>query len=319
MIVVASVAEPITASAPAVARTLLQRYGRSFHFASHVLTPSDGDRAARLYAFCRLLDDTADAEADACDTLSLIEDMLLGKRPAVSEPVIDFLRLVEETAMPIQPALNLIAGLRFDQGVVALQTVEELLRYSYQVAGTVGLMMCAVLDCRDAEALPFAVDLGIAMQLSNIARDVGEDARFGRRYLPACWTGAVLPAQILEACTTLTPLTDRLVAARDQAVVLAERYYDSAFAGLAYLPRRARLAILISGYVYRQIGRLAQKKCRESLATRTIVSDAGKVRVAARALTVWLPRRDFHRPLHTHDAELHAPIRDCFGAHAVPR
>ena len=317
MSVVATVPEPIAIAAPTGARTLLQRYGRTFHFASHVLTPSDAERAARLYAFCRLLDDTADAEADACDALSTIEDMLRGTRPALSEPVGDFLRLVEETAMPMQPVLNLIAGLRFDQGVVALQGVDDLVRYGYQVAGTVGLMMCAVLDCRDVEALPFAIDLGIAMQLSNIARDVGEDARCGRRYLPACWTGAASPAQILAACATPNALTGRLVAARDQAVDLAEGYYASAFAGLAYLPARARVAILIAGHVYRQIGLQARRQGRTSLAHRTVVGGAGKLRVAARALAMWWPRRDFHRPSHDHDAALHAPLRDCFGAHRV--
>jgi phytoene synthase len=313
---VASVVDP-NALPSAAARTILQRHGRSFHFASHVLAPTDADRAARLYAFCRMLDDTADAEADACSALSMIEEMILGTRPAVSGTVSDFLRLVEETAMPIQPVLSLIAGLRFDQGVVAMQTVDELLRYSYQVAGTVGLMMCAVLDCRDDDALPFAVDLGIGMQLSNIARDVGEDARFGRRYLPACWTGSVLPSEIRDSCSTHGPLTDRLVMARDQVVFLAERYYNSAFRGLAFLPFRARVAILISAYVYRQIGYQAQKHGRTSLGERAVVSGVTKIKMATTALSSWLPRREFHRPSHRHDAALHASIQDCFGAHAV--
>jgi len=310
--------EPASA-APEAARTVLKRHGRTFHFASHALGRVEADRAARLYAFCRMLDDTADAQADACGTLLQIEEMIHGTRQAVSPSVSDFLRLVEETAMPVEPALGLIAGLRSDQGLVALQTVDELLHYSYQVAGTVGLMMCAVLNCRDGNAHPFAIDLGIAMQLTNIARDVGEDARLGRRYLPQSWTGPALPEEILAASTEVTPLTSRLMAARDSAVTLAESYYVSAFAGLAFLPSRARVAILIAACVYRQIGQQAKRNGRLSLARREVVNGPRKLGVALNALAMWLPRPDFHFPSHMHDASLHAPIRHCFGANKALR
>lgn len=301
------------------ARSVLKRNGRSFHFASRVLGDRHAGRAARLYAFCRMLDDVADATTDASASLDEISAMLAGSRPATRPAVVDFLKLADETAMALEPAQGLLAGLRADQDEVALQSADALVRYGYHVAGTVGLMMCAVLDCTDRDAQPFAIDLGIAMQMSNIARDIAEDARMGRRYLPESWTGAASPADILEASTDTTALTPRLVDARNRAVALAERYYASGFAGLAYLPLRARLAILVAGCVYREIGRKGRTRGAASLGVRQVVSGPRKLVLAGLALSHHIAQRDFHCPAQDHDATLHTPIRDCFGANRASR
>ncbi len=129
----------------------------------------------------------------------------------------------------------------------------ELIRYGYRVAGTVGLMMCGVLGVDEPEALPFAVDLGVGMQLTNICRDVYEDRAMGRVYLPA--------ERLAEAGSS----TDELLLGRsDPQVVsrivrdvlgLAERYYRSADLGMRWIPLRSRVAILAASRIYRSIGR----------------------------------------------------------------
>jgi 15-cis-phytoene synthase len=301
------------------AHNVLKRNGRSFHFASRVLGKSHAGRAARLYAFCRMLDDVADSATDAQASLSEISAMLSGSLPPTHAGVIDYLKLADETGMALEPARALIAGLQTDQDEVALQSADALVRYSYHVAGTVGVMMCAVLDCTDPDAQPFAIDLGIAMQLSNIARDIAEDARMGRRYLPESWTGAASPADILAAITNTTALTPRLVDARDRAVAMAELYYASGFAGLAYLPLRSRLSILVAGSVYREIGRKARARASASIGVRQVVTGPQKLAIACLALSRHISRSDFHRPEHDHDATLHTPIRDCFGANRAGR
>ena len=94
------------------------------------------------------------------------------------------------------PFVHLLDGLLSDQQPVLIRDQAELVRYAYHVAGAVGLLMCPVLGCRDPAAFRFAVDMGIGMQLTNIARDIAEDAELGRRYLPESWCGPLRPEQI---------------------------------------------------------------------------------------------------------------------------
>jgi len=161
------------------ALSVLQSNGRSFHFASRLLTPNHRVRAARLYAFCRYVDDIADEVPDRALATTKLEqvnaDVLSGQS---SEPVVaNMLDLMREASIPQEPVVALVDGVRSDVYLSTVSTEAQLVRYAYQVAGTVGLMMSVVLDVHDREAWPFAIDLGIAMQLTNIARDVGEDAQ----------------------------------------------------------------------------------------------------------------------------------------------
>ena len=138
---------------------------------------------------------------------------------------------------------------------MAIHDARAFCRYAYRVAGTVGLLMCHVLDCHDEEARAHAIDLGIAMQLTNIARDVLEDAEMGRRYLPASWAGDLSPAHITAASTAPDGEPAQTVRVAVQLVLgMADAYYRSGNAGLAYLPWRAHIAIAVAASVYRQIG-----------------------------------------------------------------
>lgn len=295
--------DQFVASNPDAARAVLRHHGRTFYFASHLLGARHAGRAATLYAFCRHVDDLAD-DADAADTARMALDGV--RRALISGCAGDpwtagMLRLQSSTGLGMAPALELVAGVSSDLETVRLADETALVRYAYQVAGTVGLMMCAVLDVDDPRAHPFAIDLGIAMQLTNIARDVGEDARMGRRYLPASWIGDVQPADILSP----DPALQRALCAGTQRVLArAERHYASAESGMGFLPVRARLGILTAARTYRAIGaRIAQGGYR-SWDRRAVVGSSAKAGHAAKALLAFSLSPRLHRRDAVHEAAL---------------
>jgi len=187
----------------------------------------------------------------------------------------------------------------------------ELLQYAYQVAGTVGLMMCIILDVRDRQAWPFAIDLGIAMQLTNIARDVGEDAHKGRVYLPETWLGGVTAAQIPH------PTADHAAQLRDatqQVLSLAQTYYQSGLDGVHYLPTGARYGIVVAAMVYREIGQMVAEEDHRSWDKRAIVPYSRKLTTAAKALTRYALEPIGRQKNNRHDPRLHLHLQHCFGA-----
>ena len=235
-------------------RAVLTHHAKSFRWAGSFLPSDRLDDAAVVYALCRLIDDIADereSDEEATRELAALEAEL--RREAPARPLVAlFLETADRTGIPVGAALELIVGVRSDMHPVRVADDRELLRYCYRVAGTVGLMMCGVLGVRDPDALPFAVDLGVGMQLTNICRDVAEDAGRGRVYLPATRLHAagVEPAGLLPDGATRAPAAPVV---RD-LLQLGERYYRSADAGMRYIPWRARFAILVASRVYRAIG-----------------------------------------------------------------
>ena len=182
------------------AKLTLKKNGKSFYWAGKFLPTIYIDRASELYQFCRILDDIADSGEDSslkslkAIKLNLKKKNNIGfnKNDNLAYP--DFFNLYSKKA-----AVDLIDGLILDQTTVLFKEENELIRYSYHVAGTVGLMMCDALKCYNKNAYLFAVDLGIAMQLTNIARDVLEDAKMGRRYIPGSWINNILPHEMTQA------------------------------------------------------------------------------------------------------------------------
>ena len=286
---------------------ILRENGRSFHFARIFLTQAQGERAARLYAFCRYVDDLADETRNHAKALRELDDARrqLAHRTATHPRLDDFIQLAEETDIDLSIAISLIDGVASDLSEVAFQSEEQLLRYAYQVAGTVGLMMCGVLGVKKKVAYPFAIDLGIAMQLTNIARDIQEDAINGRRYIPAPWVNGAPATAIMEATPTIKPL---LVSAADRLITLAERYYQSAYNGFGFLPARARFAILVAAKLYRQIGVKLQRNGYVVWHGRTIVNTGEKVAVAAGASWFYVTKRNLHLPANPHQSALHISL-----------
>lgn len=267
----------------AAADGLLAQRGHSFYWARRLLSARHAERATRLYGFCRRIDDVADEATDvaaAHAALALIR-RALQTGDCVDPETADMLQLMR--ACRIDPAipLELMRGVEGDLGEVRIADMDELLRYCYRVAGTVGLMMTAALDATAPEALPHAIDLGIAMQLTNICRDVRDDAVLGRRYLPATLVGPLEPAALIEPTP---PVRATVSHALHVLLEAADRHYASGEQGLRYLPSGARTGILVAARVYRGIGTVLRKREFDCWSSRAKVSTPGKLAISLRAL-----------------------------------
>ena len=301
-----------SASAYAAAHAALAAKGRSFHWARRLLGAVHADRATRLYGFCRRVDDVADEtqspEVAQAALYALGQSLRAG---ASQDPLTaDTIRLLHDCEIDPAIPLELIAGVSGDLLSVRVANETELLRYCYRVAGTVGLMMSAVLDVKDPRALPHAIDLGIAMQLTNLCRDVREDALADRRYLPASLVGQIDPARLIQpteadrstVCGAVATLLD-----------LADVYYRSGEDGLIYLPASARSSILVAARVYRAIGgRLRRRGC-DYWSSRAWVPMGGKAVITIKALAAPPFRHTSRRPARPHDSTLHMPLAGLLG------
>lgn len=302
-------AAPAQSQMVSVSREALAVGSRSFNLASRFMAPNRRDDAAALYAFCRMVDDAADdapspqvAEA----SLVAIEGEMWGRRPA-SSFMAHFLEVCERRQVDLRHAQNLIDGVRTDLAEVLMPDDRSLVRYCYQVASTVGLMMCGVLGVRRMVALPFAVDLGVAMQLTNICRDVKEDARLGRVYLPADRLRAVG----IDPQHLLDDTVDRAALARvvNDLLDLADRYYESAQEGFRFIPFGPRLAITVAARVYRAIGHKLRRNGADAWAGRTVVGSLHKAWVAASAVVAFFgPRIGGWSSAKAHAPELHVHL-----------
>lgn len=290
-------------------RDVLSQKARSFRWAAQFLSGERHDDAAILYAFCRLVDDTAD-EAEcleqAAEGLDSLTHQLLGQREP-SPLIAAFLEMSARCQLHLSWALELIAGVRSDLTPVRFVDDVQLLRYCYRVAGTVGLMMCAVLDVNEEQAYPYALDLGIGMQLTNICRDVAEDAAMGRVYLPQVRLRhhGVQTQELLDG-TASTQGTARVV--RD-LLDMGDVYYQSGERGMRFIPTRSRVAIMVASRVYRAIGVNLRKNDCNALEGRTIVPWTDKSVWVANALgRLTLPHTFGLTPLIEHDRGLHVAL-----------
>lgn len=287
----------------AVADASLTRHGRSFHWARHLLGATHARRATILYGFCRRVDDIADGESSGnrgSELAELSRSVATGRStdPQIAQTIELLITCGVGTDIPLQ----LIRGVESDLGVVRVADHEALLRYCYRVAGTVGVMMSAALDANDPAAMPHAIDLGIAMQLTNICRDISTDAREDRRYLPATVVGELDPAQLVCPEPSLRPVVRAAVA---ELLELADKYYASGEQGLAYLPAGARAGILVAARVYREIGVKLRRRDYDFWSERVCVPSGRKLMVTASALTAMWLRPHLHHPMKPHDPVLH--------------
>lgn len=254
-------------------RAALSRGSSSFAAAAKLLDPATRESVVLLYAWCRHCDDVIDqqelghglagvARPDG-DVSVRVQALRRATVAALAgdasvDPVFSGLgHVARKHAIADAFPLELIDGFAMDAAGRQYRTLEDTLSYSYHVAGVVGIMMAQVMGARDPAALRRASDLGIAFQLSNIARDVVDDARSGRVYLPADWLAeADLPADELQL-PEHRPAIARVVA---RLLDTAEPYYDSALTGLGHLTPRNACAIGAARGIYREIGVLVRKR-----------------------------------------------------------
>ena len=285
-------------------KIVLKKNGKSFYWAGKFLNKESINRAAELYSFCRNLDDIADGgKFNSLKDLSKIRSNIkkktfadLEKNYSIKYP--KFLNISSKKVV-----LDLIDGLILDQKSILFKKEEELIRYSYHVAGTVGIMMCDALKCNNDLAKSFAIDLGIAMQLTNIARDVLEDAKMGRRYLPGTWIQNISPKEIvLAAKTNDLKKIHTISKGIKKLLILAEKYYLSGEKGFNFLPFNTRIAISVASGVYREIGVQLENKNYNWQSGRQVTSIYTKIKIT---LFKIVKEIFYFRFLKKHNSELH--------------
>jgi len=241
-----------------LARSVMQKHARSFSLAAVFLEPATRADVALLYAFARAADDLCDEASlgplpDRLRTLEAISEcaeQAQQGRQGGRDPIASAAgEVLHRHGVPAQVLCHFLKGLRDDAHPRQLQTTDELLQFAFAVAGTVGQMMRPLLGA-PVQAERYAIVLGMAMQLTNIARDVQEDAQRGRCYLPAQWNTAWCFDPALadaDQRAQVFPLVCRVLA-------LADDFYAYAAQGLATIPSRNRRAVRVAAALYQAIG-----------------------------------------------------------------
>jgi phytoene synthase len=261
-------------------RRLLSHGSKSFYIASHFLPRALRESASGLYAFCRIADDLVDLGDDpraALVTLHGRLDLIYDGQPE-NHPIDRVLsQIVIDHQLPRALLDALLEGFEWDIEGRDYQTLGEVCEYGARVAGTVGVMMAILMGVKDHATLARAADLGVAMQLTNICRDVGEDARAGRLYLPRDLLRAagIDPDAFLHNPAPSAELTHVL----KQVLAEAERRYELADEGIRQLPRGCRPGILAARRLYAEIGNTVVLNGYDSVSQRAVVSRGRKCQI----------------------------------------
>ena len=289
-------------------RQSMEQGSKSFAAAARLFPAAIRDDAWMFYAWCRHCDDEIDGQVLGHGAVG-IDPVLAGRKlvelrertaaALAGEPQTDpvftaFQRVAARHAIPAEEAMDLLQGFEMDVEGRSYDTLEDTLDYAYHVAGVVGVMMARIMGVQDAPTLRRAQDLGLAFQLTNIARDVVEDARGGRVYLPGQWLDeAGVPRDQVDQ-----PRHRQAVAHTAQRLVAAaEPYYASARWGLRDLNPRSAWAIATARGVYRAIGRHVSRSGAKAWDGRTSVDKAGKLALVGRGalITLWCKTLDAWR------------------------
>lgn len=281
-----AISEPV-AAALAQCKSMIEVGSKSFSMAAKLFRPEIRDAAFFLYGWCRYCDDQIDGTMNLRVQEGRVESLreqtlaaFQGKE--AGHPVFVALSHLARTyRIPSHYALELIEGMAMDVRKDRYWTLEDLSLYCYRVAGTVGLMMSHVMGVSDERALEHAAHLGMAMQLTNIARDVIEDGVRERVYLPLNWLdeAGISERQVIQA-----KYREPVAEVVERLLEEAETFYKSGNAGMKYLPWRAALAVGVASSVYSAIGKKVLKRGALAWDTRTVVSKWEKVAAVFRGL-----------------------------------
>ena len=269
----------------AYCRETLSGGSRSFWVASHLLPPRLRNDAAGLYAFCREADDLIDEGINPQEGLQQLQfrlDAIYAQQPMPYTVDRVMSRIVHRHTLPRRLLDALLEGFAWDASGKRYETLSDVFAYSARVAGVIGVMMTIIMGVRDRQVLARAADLGVAMQLTNIARDVGEDARAGRIYLPQQWLrdAGVDTDQLLtkpEFSLQLRQVIDRLL---DEAATL----YVRAESGIPGLPASARPGIYAARLLYAEIGNALKLLNCNSIDHRAMIGAGGKSRLIIQSM-----------------------------------
>ncbi len=242
-----------------MSQNFLSIYAKSFNWAGFFLPKRVYQNSSDLYDFCRTLDDIADQDLDLKTKKNIFEQFKndFQTKNLENQIIKKIYHLIESFEISQKIILDLFDGVETDlKEKLDFNSDKDLIVYSYRVAGTVGLMMAKILNVNSKNALKAAIDLGIAMQLTNIARDVIEDSKRNRSYISSNFESII------------------------KTLKLADRFYDSSFKSIGEIPLNSRFGILVARRVYREIGnKILNKKNMDNYKNsgKIYVSNFGKI------------------------------------------
>lgn len=278
---------------------LMRTGSHSFFAASRILPPRFRSAATAIYAFCRVADDAVD-EMPHGASIEVVMAYLHERVEAIyrHEPFgidadIAFSGIAQEFGIPKAIPLALLEGFQWDAEGRRYETIDDLYEYAARVAGTVGAMMTLVMGGRSVTTIARACELGVAMQITNIVRDIGEDARRGRIYMPLQWLRdeGVHPESFLSD----PQFDDRIARVTKRLLAAADQLYRRAETGISALPRDCRASIMAARLIYADIGRVITRRGYDAIHQRAVVSRSRKGFLLVRSLLAGLvaPPQDF--------------------------
>jgi phytoene synthase len=257
---------------------------KSFFAASKLLPQRVRAASVALYAFCRAADDLIDEGDSTEKALRELNQRLDAIYNGQPQPFIEdhaLAMVTDQFHLPRTMLEALIEGFEWDAQGRSYDTIEDVHQYGARVAGSVGAMMCWIMGPRHASALARACELGVSMQLTNIARDVGDDARKGRLYLPRAWMreAGIDP----KAWLTAPEFSPALRSVIERLLNEADRLYQKAHAGIAELPKDCRAAIMAARLIYAEIGHQLRRDGFDSVNHRAVVGRSRKLALIGRS------------------------------------
>ena len=259
--------------------SLIKKNSKTFYLASAFLPRNVKKKVLEVYTFCRLYDDIVDLKLD--NNLNSLQ------------PKIKHLNLNEKVIEQIK------TGIGSDRIFTRHNNIHELIQYSYRVAGCVGLVMCELLNVKDNKHKYHAIDLGIAMQLTNICRDISEDLANGRNYIPK----AMMPED------NISIKDEAVLECINELLMLSEKYYDSAVYGIKYIPIRSRFSILLALRLYQAIGKKIKKDKNTYLINKINTTKSEKFLILILCFFEFIFMHLFIFNKTQHKSELHQAIK----------
>ncbi|MFK7914581.1 MAG: phytoene/squalene synthase family protein [Pseudomonadales bacterium] len=266
----------------------LQHGSRSFYLAASLLPAHMARPMTALYAFCRSADDVVDEAGDSAAAIALVQariDAMVARTPLDFPEDRALAAVIAQHALPREPLDALLEGFAWDVTGRCYETLAELEGYGARVAGSVGVMSALLMGEQRSGPLARALDLGVAMQLTNICRDVGEDAALGRLYLPRklLRSAGIEPTQFLAA-----PVHSAALGGVIQTVLArADVLYARGQQGVRMLPVSVRYSMRAAGLLYQQIGRQLARQDFNAIDQRAVVPRSQQLRLLARSLSPW--------------------------------
>ncbi|OQW51563.1 MAG: hypothetical protein A4S09_10060 [Proteobacteria bacterium SG_bin7] len=281
-------------------REVIRHGSKSFSLAARLFDTETLEAAVLLYRWCRFCDDEIDRSKTGehlkkLDFLRNQTEAVINGKTSDLEPFQALAFLIKKYDIPPHYPIELIKGLQMDVENQTYQTIDELKLYCYRVAGVVGLMMAHIMKVSSETALRHACDMGMAMQLTNIARDIFADAEMGRIYLPKV-NLKKNQVPFSPKSFSVSVYHGRLANVTRLILDEADKLYGSGDQGLEFLSLRAQIAILSARYIYSDIGRIVRSRGALAWKERVYVPTYRKIFWVGLSIAkilwknIWLPR-----------------------------